>query len=204
MTKEASPAGDFPKFPEAASPALEEFMRRMGPSELDAPGEEVSLTGAMMCQIMMLNSVIERRGNRLLEEHNLTLPQWLALGCISHAGEAGITHSQIGARLMLSKAPITGTVDRLERAGLVERRGDARDRRVSLAVVTEKGVATWKSVKATLRGGTDETVAAKLSPEEQQTLLGLMGRLMEVFAPSDLPSESEIPALENPKPDSVS
>ena len=170
---------------EHASPALREWMQRMAPCPIGAPEHEIEMTGAMMCQIMMLNSVIERRGNRLLEEHGLTLPQWLALGCISHAGEEGIAHSQIGARLMLSKAPITGTVDRLERAGLVERRGDARDRRVSLAVATPKGIETWWSVKKTLRGDNDSTVENALSPEEQDTLLRLMGRLLDAFAPHE-------------------
>lgn len=164
-------------------------MRAMGPPCGEA-GEAVSLIGAMMCQIMMLNSVIERRGNRLLEDHQMTLPQWLALGCISNAGDEGIAHSQIGARLMLSKAPITGTVDRLERAGLVERRGDARDRRVSLAVVTPKGLEAWQSVRNTLRGQTDITVAATLSFAEQETLLRLMGRLLDAFTSETAPSET--------------
>lgn len=190
-------ARDHLKFPPSASPALEQFMRRIGPPDRGDPGEEVSLTGAMMCQIMMLNSVIERRGNRLLEEHGLTLPQWLALGCISHAGDEGIAHSQIGARLMLSKAPITGTVDRLVRAGLVERRGDARDRRVSLAVVTSKGIETWWNVKKTLHGEADATIAQTLSPPEQELLLGMLGRLLNAFSPAEtsasgLESEAEI------------
>ncbi len=170
------------EFLQSASPALEEFMTRMGPCPLGDTRENISLTGAMMCQIMMLNSVIERRGNRMLEEHGLTLPQWLALGCISHAGDEGMTHSQIGQRLMLSKAPITGTVDRLERAGLVARRGDAKDRRVSLAVVTPKGIETWWNVKSTLRGHTDELIAQCLSSEEQETLLRLIGRMLDAFS----------------------
>ncbi|PQV64417.1 DNA-binding transcriptional regulator, MarR family [Abditibacterium utsteinense] len=199
--KVAGELSDRTKFLKSASPALEQFMTRMGPCPLGDSRENISLTGAMMCQIMMINSVIERRGNRLLEEHGLTLPQWLALGCISHAGEGGITHSQIGQRLMLSKAPITGTVDRLERAGLVERRGDARDRRVSLAVVTPKGIETWWNVKNTLRGETDELVVQCLSNEEQETLLRLIGRLMDVFSSThdgnDLLTAS--PDLTNPE-----
>lgn len=178
------------KFLQSVSPALEQFMTRMGPCGVGEPRENISLTGAMMCQIMMLNSVIERRGNRLLEAHGLTLPQWLALGCISHAGEGGITHSQIGQRLMLSKAPITGTVDRLERAGLVERRGDARDRRISLAVVTAKGIEMWWSVKNTLHSQTDALVSQCLSTDEQETLLRLIGRLQDAFSAETDTSET--------------
>ncbi len=168
-----------------ASPALREWMQRMAPCPIGASEEEIEMTGALMCQIMMLNSVIERQGNRLVEEHGLTLPQWLALGCIGHAGEAGIGHSQIGQKLMLSKAPITGIVDRLERAGLVERSADAHDRRVSRVTATPKGHETWWSVKNTLKGHSESIVGACLSSAEQEELLRLMGRLLDAFAQGD-------------------
>jgi MarR family 2-MHQ and catechol resistance regulon transcriptional repressor len=197
-TQSRAESNDRLKFLESVSPALEQFMTRTGPCSAGEARENISLTGAMMCQIMMVNSVIERLGNRLLEEHNLTLPQWLALGCISHAGDEGIQHSQIGQRLMLSKAPITGTVDRLERAGLVERRAHATDRRVSLAVVTPKGIETWWNVKNTLRSHTDDLVAQCLSTEEQETLLRLLGRLLDVFSPGTELSESAAKNSDSP------
>lgn len=170
---------------EDISPTVREFMSRFGPCPAGDHSEGIPLSGAMMCQIMMLNSVIERTGNRRIEEHGLTLPQWLALGCISRAGEEGMPHSQIGHQLMLSKAPITGIVDRLERAGLVERRADTKDRRVSRAIATPKGIETWWNVKYTLRQNSEGIIGSCLSSDEQEQLLRLMGRLLEAFAQSD-------------------
>ncbi|RYG56520.1 MarR family transcriptional regulator [bacterium] len=170
---------------ENALPRLRKFMAGMGPCGAGGAEEEVAMTGAMMCQIMMLNSVIERTGNRLVEEHGLTLPQWLALGAIGFAGDEGMPHSQIGQKLMLSKAPITGIVDRLERAGLVERHADAKDRRVSRAIATPKGVDTWWGVKHTLRNHSESTISQCLSDDEQEQLLVLLGRLLDAFAQSD-------------------
>jgi MarR family 2-MHQ and catechol resistance regulon transcriptional repressor len=170
---------------ENALPRLRKFMEGMGPCPESGAEEEVAMSGAMMCQIMMLNSVIERTGNRLVEEHGLTLPQWLALGAISHAGSEGMPHSQIGHKLMLSKAPITGIVDRLERAGLVVRHADTKDRRVSRAIATSKGIETWRDVKKTLRNHNEEIIGATLSDDEQETLLRLMGRMLDAYAQSD-------------------
>jgi MarR family 2-MHQ and catechol resistance regulon transcriptional repressor len=182
---------------EDISPAVREFMCRFGPCEEGQHDGGIPLTGAMMCQIMMLNSVIERTGNRRIEEHGLTLPQWLALGCIGRAGEEGMPHSQIGQQLMLSKAPITGIVDRLERAGLVERRADTKDRRVSRAIATPKGLETWWSVKQTLRSHSGGIVESCLSSDEQELLLRLMGRLLDAFAQSD-PTLCDLHSKENP------
>lgn len=174
------------------SERMKRFMCSIAPP--NAPDEEeIPLTGAMMCSIMVLNSVIERTGNRLLEEHNLTLPQWLALGVISHCGAEGATHGAIGQRLMLSKAPITGVVDRLERAGLVKRQPDAHDRRVSRVVATPEGVQTWRDVKAPMRAHSLQTVNATLSQDEQEQLLHLLGRLLDAYAAQD-PSLQEFGA----------
>lgn len=165
--------------------AILNYMKRMAPLDCPANEGEIQPLSAIMCSIMMLNSVMERTGNRVLEEHGLTMPQWLALGCISHAGGEGISHSQIGQRLMLSKAPITGIVDRLERAGLVERKSDARDRRVSLALATPQGCETWWRVKNALRSATESICGTCLTSQEQEQLLELLSRMMSAFAAHD-------------------
>src|SRR5215510_9350897 len=51
----------------------------------------------------------------------------------------GQTGSELGDRLLLDSATITGVLDRLERAGLLERRADAADRRVHRIFVTARG-----------------------------------------------------------------
>lgn len=147
--------------------------------------EGISLIGALMCSIMLLNSVIERVGNRVTEAQGLTLPQWLALGCAAHGGEDGVSHSDIGRHLMLSKAPITGVVDRLERAELVERRADSRDRRVSRVVATPKGIENWKVVKASLQEHVHGRIGRQLSESDQERLLLLLGQMLEVFSEED-------------------
>lgn len=166
---------------EAANERVQRFMDMVGP-----PGDDdVTLVGALLCSVMVLNSVIERSGNRLLEEHGLTLPQWLALGAIARGGETGVPHSQIGQVLMLSKAPITGVVDRLERAGFARRQPDARDRRVSRAVATPQGVEMWHRVEATLRAHGKSVVDGNFSRLEQETMLRLTSRLMDAMSQNE-------------------
>lgn len=137
-----------------------------------------------MFHIRMLNSVIERAANRCMEGQDLTLPQWMALGCIGNAEGAGLTHSELGKRLMLSKAPITGVVDRLERGGYVQRGAAPKDRRISLITITPKGEETWKSVRQSLREGASDFYGC-LSEEEQQTLLSLLARVLDSAAKAD-------------------
>jgi MarR family 2-MHQ and catechol resistance regulon transcriptional repressor len=160
----------------------ERHMKRMAPESVQS--EEILPPSAIMCHIMLLHSVLERRANRVMEEHGLTVPQWMALGCIGHCGEKGIRHSELGNRLMLSKAPVTGVVDRLERAGYVRREADSTDRRVSRVVILPQGEVAWKRVRQTLREGSFD-VCSSLNDAEQRQLLSLMARLLENVASED-------------------
>jgi DNA-binding MarR family transcriptional regulator len=157
-------------------------MRHMAPESVQ--NEAIVPQAAIMCHIMLLHSVLERSANRVVEEHGLTFPQWMALGCIGHCGEQGIRHSELGNRLMLSKAPVTGVVDRLERGGYVRRFADDKDRRVSRVTITPEGDAAWKQVRQTLREHSINACAT-LSSEDQTMFLSFLSRLLEDVSQSD-------------------
>lgn len=157
-------------------------MHRMAPKGIDCG--EILLSSAILCHIRLLNSVIERTANRCVEEYKLSMSQWMALGCIGYCGEEGITHSELGTRLMLSKAPITGVVDRLARENYVRRVEDDKDRRVSRVVITEHGLETWQSVRHALRTCALEHCEC-FSEQEQETLLELLSRLLDAVSSSD-------------------
>jgi MarR family transcriptional regulator, 2-MHQ and catechol-resistance regulon repressor len=140
--------------------------------------DENRVSPGLLCTVMLLNTALERVANRFTEQHGLTFPQWMALGCIGYCGEEGIRHSELGQRLLLSKAPITGVVDRLERAGYVRRVPDQNDRRVSRVVITTDGEAAWFRVHDTLHG-LAESLCDCLSLGEQEQALRLLTRLLE-------------------------
>ncbi|HVF85313.1 MAG TPA: hypothetical protein VM821_04980, partial [Abditibacteriaceae bacterium] len=59
-------------------------MRRMAPPS--AQCEEIPTEAAVLCHIMLLNSVLERSVNRFADLCGLTFPQWMALGFVGHCG----------------------------------------------------------------------------------------------------------------------
>ena len=70
-----------------------------------------------------LNSIIVSE----LAQTGLTLPQIMLIKSLAHGKELTIT--ELAAELSTGKSTIVGIVDRLEKAGLVERRRDGEDRR---------------------------------------------------------------------------
>lgn len=62
--------------------------------------------------------------------------------------EEGLTQSQLGETLCVDPSTVTKTLQRLEQAGIVERRQDSEDARVSRVYLTPKGRALQPSVQA--------------------------------------------------------
>ena len=162
--------------------SVRDFMQRTAP--VGQEEKEPPLSASLMCHIFLLSCIMERSANRKAEQFHLTLPQWMALGCIGSEGKTGITHSDLCHRLMLSKSPVTGIVDRLVRDGFASRTTDSKDRRVSRIAIQPKGETAWQFVRDEMRVHADAQ-CANFSIEELQTLNSLLTRLMESVASAD-------------------
>jgi DNA-binding MarR family transcriptional regulator len=82
---------------------------------------------------------ISRRARDKLSAWGVTPPQYAVLRVLwDQDGQPG---AAIGARLVIDSATLTGLIDRLEAAGLLERRADGGDRRVHRLFLTGRGRA---------------------------------------------------------------
>ncbi|MGE3850085.1 MAG: MarR family winged helix-turn-helix transcriptional regulator, partial [Gammaproteobacteria bacterium] len=75
--------------------------------------------------------------NQALKPAGVTRSQAWVLAYLSR--QDGMAQSELAAELDLGKVALGGLVDRLEVAGMVERRGDARDRRMKRIFLTAAG-----------------------------------------------------------------
>lgn len=90
----------------------------------------------------------------------------------------GITQADLPALLDIDKASLTPIIDTLERAGFVERRQDARDRRRNNLFLTARG----RSLEKPLMDRATDVVAAALqgvSPEDLSILRGGLLAMLE-------------------------
>jgi DNA-binding MarR family transcriptional regulator len=85
------------------------------------------------------NLLMREARQRVATRWNLTLPQFEVLAELARANEGGFTFVELSRLLLVTSGNLTGIVDRLEEQRLVERRPDARDRRVIRVALTERG-----------------------------------------------------------------
>ena len=93
----------------------------------------------------------------------------------------GITHSELAAQSSVQPATISNALKRMEKAGLVERRRDTEDERVSRVYLTEAGRDIRGKVEDTFREFETQALAG-LSKEEVASLRDLLGKVQENLA----------------------
>ena len=129
---------------------------------------------------------------RLLESHNLmlaevrkrlasraTMPRFDLLANL--AREEGQTLAALSRRMLVTAGNLTGLVDRAERDGMVERRADPRDRRLSRVYLTARGRALVLDLLPTHAAHVGELLG-NLDAGERRELRRLLGKLREGLA----------------------
>ena len=97
------------------------------------------------------------RAHVLLEELGLYRGQPPVLRALWE--QEGLTHTELAERLQVRPATITKMIQRMERAGFVERRQDLEDQRVSRVYLAQAGHAVREAVLGVWRRLEDETFA---------------------------------------------
>lgn len=107
-------------------------------------------------------------------EHKIR-PGLFSLMCLVRFN-AGIAQIDLGTHLGVDKASIVALLDRLERAGLIERRRSTRDRRRQGISLTEAGAAEFESLIAQVRQ-LERHMASRFNKAELEQFLGYLRRM---------------------------
>jgi len=110
------------------------------------------------------------------EECGFPLSWYDALVQLHEAGGSLRMH-ELADRLLLSRSATTRFADRLERAGLIERRSAMSDRRGTVVLLTVEGKAELKRTAPVHIRGIVEHFIDRFDAEELMAIVGLFNRL---------------------------
>lgn len=110
---------------------------------------------------------------------DLPLAWYDVLVQLAEAPDGRLRMQELADAVLLSKSGVTRLVDRMERAGLVERARCADDRRGTFATLTAAGRSRLRAAAPTHLAGVHAHFAAHLDDEEAATLARLLHRIAE-------------------------
>ena len=140
----------------------------MGASTADAT------TRRMFAAFLRAAALVEPLQREIAARHGIALADLHALRVLEITGMAPV--SRLGAELGLARSSATNLVDRLERAGLVDRSTSPDDRRVTLVRPSPAGLAALESFVIVRESDLVRRLLA-LDENERATFADLLERL---------------------------
>lgn len=128
--------------------------------------------------IRNVSSVIKRRGREILQDFDITPPQFVALQSLTKEGD--LTIGELSRQLYLACSTVTDLIDRMEKNELVERYRDDKDRRIVRIKVLEKGHKLIDEV-VTARQEYLKSVLQDLPEDERERLISTLTQLNDLI-----------------------
>ncbi len=116
----------------------------------------------------------ERMDRRLREAHGVSLREYEVLLALHDAPRRRLRRVDLAARILLTQSGVTRMLEKLERDGLVAKAAGEEDRRVSYAVLTERGRRRFAAAARTHRADIHALFTAQLTRED----LGALDRVL--------------------------
>lgn len=137
------------------------------------PDANVTATEAVMNTIRTADMLFDRIG-RLLRPLNVSAAGGLVLGLLRDRG--AMSPSELGDRLIVTRATVTGLLDSLERHGFVSRTANPVDRRSLVVDITPAGLTVLQELRTLIH----RHEKAWMSALSEDDLRGYIARLHQI------------------------
>lgn len=142
------------------------------------PDANIRATEAVMNTIRTADLLFDQIG-RLLRPLNVSAAGGLVLGILRDRGP--MAPSELGERLIVTRATVTGLIDSLERRSFVRRSPNPADRRSLLVEITPAGLAVVQELR-TLVHRQERDWMSVLSDDELRAYIELLHRIQDSVA----------------------
>lgn len=132
---------------------------------------------------ILANRISSTLARAYAETFDLTIPEWRVMAVLGRF--APLTANAICEATQMDKVTVSRAMQRLERAGRIERTTDETDRRRVLLRLSADGLDVYGRI-APLALDYEERLIADLTPEERDALVLLIDRLTEMAARTEI------------------
>jgi DNA-binding MarR family transcriptional regulator len=123
--------------------------------------------------------LVDRLEHELQRERNMPLTWFDVLAQLEGAPQGRMKMRDLADSVLLSKSGVTRLVDRMERAGLIERGPCPTDRRIVYASITREGRKRFAAAAPVAIRGVDEYFTGPLEPGERKALVSALTKIQD-------------------------
>lgn len=140
-----------------------------------------SVNHETLLSLVRTSSLMQKLSDRFFSRFGLTDVQFNILMILKEYGGEGLSQSELGEHLIVTKSNVVGLVDRLERGGYVKRLSHPSDRRFNQIVLTPKGRKLEAKVQKSYFKEVDKMMNV-LSASEKRGVIRATERIRQYIA----------------------
>lgn len=134
-------------------------------------------SGKTIINILKTERIMRMVYDKLFEKYNISEPKFFVIMLLSN-NPSGISFSELGKTMMVSRANMTTLIGRMEKENLVERQKNTSDKRSVKAYLTEEGQQLFDEIKY-LHKEFSERMTKALSEDEKNILNDLLKKIQQ-------------------------
>lgn len=113
----------------------------------DETSESISLDEKVMILIVMASEIFKKKSSAIFKGYGLTFPHYNVLKYLVGCEGGRDTAGNVGKGMLVTGANVTGLAKRMEKAGLIERKADEKDERLTLLQITPAGCSVLETIQ---------------------------------------------------------
>jgi DNA-binding MarR family transcriptional regulator len=138
---------------------------------------DMTLDEKVMVFIVMASELFKKQSSAIFRQYGLTFSHYNVLKYLSSCEEGTDTAGNVSRHMLVTGASVTGLAKRMEKAGLIERKNDAKDERLTMLQITPAGVTALKAIRE-LQGRHIAEYLQTYPQEQKVEALSLLKRIV--------------------------
>jgi len=111
------------------------------------PKGDMTLDEKVMVFIVMASEVFKKKSSAIFKHYGLTFSHYNVLKYLVACEGGRDTAGNVSRRMLVTGANVTGLAKRMVKAGLIERKNDAKDERLTMLQITPKGIKALEEIR---------------------------------------------------------
>jgi len=137
------------------------------------PKGHMTLDEKVMIFIVMASEVFKKRSSAIFSNYGLTFSHYNVLKYLVSCEEGRDTAGNVSRRMLVTGANVTGLAKRMEKAGLIEKKNDAKDERLTMLQITPKGLKALEEIGDIQEKHTSEYMQVYSRNQKEELLTAL-------------------------------
>jgi MarR family 2-MHQ and catechol resistance regulon transcriptional repressor len=147
------------------------------------PKGDMTLDEKVMVFIVMASEVFKKKSSAIFKHYGLTFSHYNVLKYLVACEGGRDTAGNVSRRMLVTGANVTGLAKRMEKAGLIERKNDAKDERLTMLQITPKGIRALEEIR-NIQGKHVTEYLQTYSDEQKQKVLTVLKNIVRKGRPT--------------------